>query len=63
VRHKHISIICAVNDKRNKSFGFAPISTASSFGKIGVGSRTKDRNPTSQILPQILPWDLLRLQD
>jgi hypothetical protein len=39
------------------------ISTASSFGRIGVGLRTKDRNPTSRILPQILPRELLRLQD
>jgi hypothetical protein len=30
------------------------ISAASSFGRIGVGLQTKDRNPTSQILPQIL---------
>jgi hypothetical protein len=37
------------------------ISTASSFGKIGVGLWTKERNPTSPILPQILPWELLRL--
>ncbi len=39
------------------------ISTASSFGRIGVGLWTKDRNPTSWILPQILPQELLRLQD
>ncbi len=38
------------------------ISTASDFYRIGVGLQTKDRNPTSWILPQILPWELLRLQ-
>jgi hypothetical protein len=37
------------------------ISTAFVFGRVGVGLRTKDRNPTSQILPQILPQELLRL--
>jgi hypothetical protein len=37
------------------------ISTASVFGRIGVGLRMKDRNLASQILPQILPPELLRL--
>ncbi len=39
------------------------ISTASSFGRIRVGLRMKNRNPTSQILPQILRQELLKLWD
>ncbi len=39
-----------------------PISTASSFGSIGVGLWTKNKNPTSRILLHILPRELLSLR-